>query len=115
MNQTDQQTPGPAVIILQETALKEILQTSLNSLKAEIIELIDQIRDPNKDKDLLTSNDLCELLQTNKTQLWKWTQRGLLNPIRLEGKGKIFYQKSEVLEGLKGTRKMKKLESEKRK
>jgi len=111
MNQTTQ-TTAPAVLVLQETALKEILQSSLNELKAEIRELIEQIRDPNKDKDLLTSNDLCELLQTNKPQLWKWTQKGLLNPIRLTEKGKLFYRKSEVLESLKGTKTMRKLQAQ---
>lgn len=116
MNQTNQQPPAPAVLILQETALKEILQSSLNELKEEIRELIgqitDQIKDPNKDKDLLTSNELCELLQTNKPQLWKWTQKGLLNPVRLNDKGKLFYRKSEVMESLKGTRTMRKLNGE---
>ena len=115
MNQTTQ-TTAPAVLVLQETALKEILQSSLNELKAEIRELIeqvtDQIKDPRQDKDLLTSNELCELLQTNKPQLWKWTQKGILNPIRLTEKGKLFYKKSEVLESLKGTRKMRKLEAQ---
>ena len=113
MNQTTQQNPVPAVLVLQETALKDILQTSLNDLKAEIKELIeqvtDQIKDPKTDKDLITSNELCELLQTNKPQLWKWTQKGLLNPVRLTENGKLFYRKSEVLESLKETRTVKRL------
>lgn len=117
MNQTTQQNPVPAVLVLQETALKDILQTSLNDLKAEIRELIeqvtdqitDQIKDPKSDKDLITSNELCALLQTNKPQLWKWTQKGLLNPVRLTENGKLFYRKSEVLESLKETRTVKRL------
>lgn len=104
-----QQTNAPAVLVIQGAELKDLLESTLNSFKEEMKELFERYQDPEKDNDLLTSQDLCDLLQTTRSQLWKWTQRGLLNPIRFEEKGKIFYRKSEVFESLKGTRTMRKL------
>lgn len=86
------------LILIDEESLKALLSEAVtNALSNQLSELKEQ------EDTLLTTKDLCELLQTNPVQLWRWEMAGHFTARKLGGKK--YYSKKEVLEGMRKTRK----------
>lgn len=50
-------------------------------------------------KDLLTTKEVCELLQVNSSTIWRWQKSGKLIPYGIGGR--TYYKLSEVQEAIK--------------
>jgi len=84
-------------IILQGTTCKQLIE----DLKSVFIEVLQDQQSHNTvmaDNELMTREDVCDLLQINKSTLWKRTKNGRLQAY---GQGRrVYYKRSEVLESL---------------
>ena len=50
------------------------------------------------EKELLTLQEACKLLDINRTTLWNWEKRGKVKAYGLEGRK--YYKRSEILESI---------------
>lgn len=84
-------------IILQGTTSKQLIE----DFKSAFIEVLQNQQSKSStlsDNELMTREDVCELLQINKSTLWKRTKNGRLQAY---GQGRrVYYKRSEVLESL---------------
>ncbi|MGB5821445.1 MAG: helix-turn-helix domain-containing protein [Saonia sp.] len=87
-------------IILQGTT-----ETSLvGKIKMAIKEVLaENLKKPEPDNDLLTRDEVCQLLNINKTTLWHYTKQ---NKLQSYGIGnRVYYKKDEVLNAVKPLKK----------
>jgi excisionase family DNA binding protein len=56
---------------------------------------------PQPEKELMTRDEVCELLSINKTSLWKHTKAGKLNSYGIGNR--VLYKRSEVINAVKPT------------
>ena len=71
-----------------------LIQTSVKSLFNDFVKGLRT----NNPEELLTPNQVCELLQIDNSTLWRWAAKGKVKPYGI-GKRR-YYKKSELLECL---------------
>ena len=91
-------TINNGLILIDEETLKSLLSEAVTNA---IADQLSELKEP--EDTLLTTKDLCELLQTTPVQLWRWEMAGHFTGRKLGGKK--YYSKKEVLEGMRKTRK----------
>jgi hypothetical protein len=57
------------------------------------------VAEPQPENDLLTREDVCKMLNFNKTSLWKHTKSGKLKSYGIGNR--VLYKRNEVLEAVK--------------
>lgn len=75
---------------------------SLDDLKQAIREVITETTPPEQkepENEFLTRDEVCKLLNLNKTSLWKHTKAGKLKSYGIGNR--VLYKKCEVLEAVK--------------
>ena len=96
-------------VVVKPINMGNLLLADIDTLKGVIAEAVtnalsNQLSELKEQEDtLLTTKDLCELLQTTPVQLWRWEMAGHFTGRKLGGKK--YYSKKEVLEGMRKTRK----------
>lgn len=84
-------------IILQGTTSQQLIEDLKNAFR-EVLEDSKPQTNSSLDKQLMTREEVCDLLQINKSTLWKRTKTG---KIQSYGQGRrVYYKRSEVLESL---------------
>lgn len=82
-------------IILQGTT-EDIL---ISKIKIAIKDLLSENGEPLPETNLLTRDEVCQLLNINKTTLWSYTKKGILQSYGIGSR--VYYKKDEVIEALK--------------
>ncbi|RXG21034.1 helix-turn-helix domain-containing protein [Leeuwenhoekiella aequorea] len=84
-------------IILQGTTSQQLIEDLKNAFR-EVLEDSKPQTNSSIDKQLMTREEVCDLLQINKSTLWKRTKTGKI-PSYGQGR-RIYYKRSEVMESL---------------
>ena len=79
-------------ILLNGITLEQLAESLASLLQKPVAESLPE-------KDLLTRDEVCKLLNFNKTSLWKHTKNGKLKSYGIGNR--ILYKRSEVLEAIK--------------
>jgi hypothetical protein len=73
---------------------------TLQQLAEALKPLLQQpVAEPQPENDLLTREDVCKMLNFNKTSLWKHTRSGKLKSYGIGNR--VLYKRTEVLEAVK--------------
>lgn len=79
-------------ILLNGITLEQLVETLKPLLQQSVAE-------PQPQTELLTRDEVCKLLNFNKTSLWKHTKSGRLKAYGIGNR--VLYKRSEVLEAVK--------------
>jgi excisionase family DNA binding protein len=73
---------------------------SLEQLAEALKPLLQQsVAEPQTNSDLLTRDEVCKMLNFNKTSLWKHTRSGRLKSYGIGNR--VLYKRTEVIEAVK--------------
>lgn len=84
-------------ILIQGCTIEEVAKKVAEELT--ILLQQNQVAQVEPSNDLLTRDEVCKLLNFNKTSLWKHTKSGRLKSYGIGNR--VLYKKSEVLEAVK--------------
>ncbi len=87
----------PNQIILQGTTSQQLIEDLKNAFR-EVLEDSKPQTNSSLDKQLMTREEVCDLLQINKSTLWKRTKTGKIQSYGLGRR--IYFKRSEVMESL---------------
>jgi excisionase family DNA binding protein len=85
-------------IFLNGITLQELAEALAPLLQQKPLQQ-NQVAQVEPSNDLLTRDEVCKLLNFNKTSLWKHTKSGRLKSYGIGNR--VLYKKSEVLEAVK--------------
>mgnify|MGYP001239226009 CR=1 FL=1 len=92
------------VIVADLNQLNEIISSAIaESFKAQVNAKI-PVED-NSLEQLLTYQETCDMLKTNRSTLHRWIKRGFITPRYLGSTTKPYFRKSDILEALKAKEK----------
>ena len=83
-----------AQIILQGTTPEALAQLISESVKSQIEDLKNNLTNQNPDE-LLTREQVLELLQINASTLWHWQNKGRITVYKFANK--CYYKRSELM------------------
>ena len=84
-----------SLVILTPAAISEIVK---NGVKSELEEFKKEFNIQNQPEDLLTREQVLDLLQINPTTLWNWQNKGKIPVYKFANK--CYYKRSEIIDGL---------------
>lgn len=88
------------LIVADLNQINEIISTAIaESFKAQVNAKIPV--DDNALEQLLTYQETCDLLKTNRSTLHRWIKKGFITPRYLGSTTKPYFRKSDILEALK--------------
>ena len=80
---------------LLKTDANVMICVRLEDLKNFMSELIDDsLKQKEKEKELLSQNDVCQLFNITKPTLWRWKKEGILVPRQIGRQ--IFYNRNDI-------------------
>ncbi len=85
-------------IILQNLTEEQLVKLITQLFKEQLKEFKKEF-EQTPENDLLTREDVCKMLNFNKTSLWKHTKSGKLKSYGIGNR--VLYKRSEVLEAVK--------------
>jgi hypothetical protein len=84
-----------SLVILTPEAISEIVK---NGVKSELKEFKKEFNIQNQPEDLLSREQVLDLLQINPTTLWNWQNKGKIPFYKFANK--YFYKRSEIMNSL---------------
>lgn len=90
------------LIQIQDVDLTDLQETIANTVKAEVFALREMLmngKSNNNEDDLLTPDQVCELLGISKVTLWNYQNSGKLKAFGIGQKR--YYKRSDVLNAIK--------------
>jgi hypothetical protein len=84
-----------SLVILTPEAISEIVK---NGVKSELKEFKKEFSIQNQPEDLLTREQVLDLLQINPTTLWHYQNKGKIPFYKLANK--CYYKRSEIMDSL---------------
>lgn len=66
-------------------------------LREFALHIIDELRTnkPEEEPELITVDEACKLLDISKPTLWRWSNNGIVKPIRKGGR--VYYNHQEIM------------------
>ena len=84
------------LINLQPQQLADLIK---EGIKAEIQQLKKDLLSKNANDEILTRDEVCELLSINASTLWSWQKQGKVKAFGITG-SRRYYKRSQILENL---------------
>ena len=85
-------------ILFNQSTPNELIETILTGVKT----LIDESSKPQPTNSLLTREQVCNILNIDKSTLWHWTKKGKLQSYGIGAR--VYYKSDEVLSSVKPLR-----------
>ena len=89
--------------ILLQASLEDISQLIKDGIKSQLDDFKKDFHKQTANDDLMTREQVLDLLQINPTTLWHYQNKGKIIVYKLCNKN--YYKRSEILEGLKPLKK----------
>ena len=85
-------------ILLQNVNQEQFTELIKNVFREQIKELKQELENKEANADLLSREQVLELLQINSSTLWHWTNKGKINVYKFANK--CYYKRSEIMEAI---------------
>ena len=85
-------------IILQGTTPEALVQLISENVKTQLETLKNELQNQNANDDLLSREQVLELLQINPSTLWHWQNKGKI--IAYKFANKSYFKRTEIMESL---------------
>jgi len=85
-------------IILQGTTPEALINLINENVKAQLLELKNELLNKEANDNLLTRKQACELLQIDSSTLWHWQNKGKVTAYGIANRR--YYKRSELMEAL---------------
>ena len=85
-------------ILIQNVSPEQFTELLTNVFKTQLEDFKKEFTTQSENDDLMTREQVLELLQINASTLWHWQNKGRITVYKFANK--CFYKKSEVLAGL---------------
>jgi len=82
-------------IILQGTTPEALTNLISENVKAQLLELKNELLNKEANDTLLTRDETCKLLQIDSSTLWHWTNKGKVTAYGIGNRR--YYKRSELL------------------
>ena len=84
---------------LIETTPEELNELIQNGVKNQLESLKKDLKNQSNIDEVLTRNEVCELLKINPSTLWQWTKKGKVKSYNIANR--VYYKRSEIELSLK--------------
>lgn len=90
-------------ILLQNVSPEQFTELLTNVLKSQLEDFKKQLQTQSANDDLLSREQVLELLQINGSTLWHWTNKGKITVYKFANK--CYYKRSEIMETITALKK----------
>lgn len=90
-------------ILLQNVSPEALTQLIKEGLKSQLEDFKKELNHQNAKDDLLSREQVLELLQINSSTLWHWQNKGKITVYKFANK--CYYKRSELMESIKPLKK----------
>lgn len=81
--------------ILQNVSSEQLTELITNVFKTQLQDFKKELSNQNENEDLLTREQVLELLQINASTLWHWQNKGRITVYKFANK--CYYKRSELM------------------
>lgn len=85
-------------ILLENVSSQEFTELITNVFKKELEDFKKELSTQSENDDLLSREQLLELLQVNASTLWHWQNKGRITVYKFANK--CYYKRSEIMQSL---------------
>jgi len=85
-------------IILEGTTQETLINLINENVKAQLVELKNELLNKEVSDSLLTRDETCELLHIDSSTLWHWTNKGKVTAYGISNRR--YYKRSEIMDAL---------------